>query len=263
MGTHNATENRAIEEALRQQGLFPHTSAPWQQDVLEKLLDDLSLPSDSVCLDAACGIGNNIHTLNRHCNRIIAFDRSVDAIAFAKERHQKYPPGTVSFYIDMLTAISQRDNSFDCVVCTEALEHLKDYETAISEIFRVTKTGGYAILSFQNHVNLSAPFKFIFEKIYGGNWDVWGTHGHEEGYESYLTCFQIKKAARRAGFIPVKGFGADYINAWLFWIPFLYKNYKILDAHPLLALGRIPLIKYLGMDYFMLLRKPGPQPSVS
>jgi SAM-dependent methyltransferase len=140
-------------------------------------------------------------------------------------------------------------------VCTEALEHVRDYDAVIQEIFRVVKPGGYVILSFQNHFNFSALLKFLLEKIYKKNWDAWGTHGHEEGYENYLTCFQVKRSAKKAGLVSVDEFGADYINAWLSWLPFFYRNYKILDRYPLLPLGKIPFLKYLGMDYFMLLKK--------
>lgn len=256
MGTDCTTKNRAIEETLKQKGLFPSTSAPWQQNILENLLSQVKFRDDSICLDAACGIGNNVETLLKHFKKVVAFDKSATAIGFAKERHSKYIPTTVSFEISDLESIHHNDVFFDCVVCTEALEHVFDYDAVIQEIFRVTKSGGYVILSFQNHFNLSAILKFLFEKVYKKNWDVWGTHRHEEGYENYLTCFHVKKSIKKVGFISIKEIGADYINAWLSWMPFLYKNYKILDHYPMLLLGKIPFLKYVGMDYFLLLKKP-------
>lgn len=256
MGTDYASKNRAIENTLRQKGLFSSTSAPWQQKVLKELLSQIKFQDGSICLDAASGIGNNIETLRRYFQWIVAFDKSGKAVEFSKKRHDKYIPDVVSFSISNLESLPFKDNFFDCVVCTEALEHVFDYNVAIREIFRVTKSGGYVILSFQNHFNLSAFLKFLFEKIYKKNWDVWGTHRHEEGYENYLTCFQVKGSTKKTGFILVKEFGADYINAWLSWIPFFYRNYKILDCYPLLLMGKIPLLKFLGMDYFLLLKKP-------
>ena len=255
MGTNHAAKNRAIEETLRRKGLFPSTSAPWQRKVLEALLSQVSFSNDSICLDAACGIGNNFETLLRHFHKIIAFDKSAKAIEFAKELYGENKT-RASFFVGNIESIPYPDNFFGCIVCTEALEHVPDYDRVIREIFRVTKSGGYAILSFQNHFNLSVLSKFLFEKIYKKNWDVWGTHRHKEGYENYLTCFKVKRSIKKSGFILVKEIGADYINAWFSWIPFLYRNYRILDRHPLLPLGRIPLLKYLGMDYFMLLKKP-------
>ncbi|HER25177.1 MAG TPA: class I SAM-dependent methyltransferase [Candidatus Atribacteria bacterium] len=38
------------------------------------------------------------------------------------------------------------DNFFDVIICTHVLEHVKDDQKAISELFRVLKPGGEAIL---------------------------------------------------------------------------------------------------------------------
>jgi ubiquinone/menaquinone biosynthesis C-methylase UbiE len=256
MGTNYTSKNRAIEETLRQKELFSSTSAPWQQGVLENLLSKVKFQDGSICLDAACGIGNNIETLLKYFKNIIAFDKSAKAVEFAKERQHKNKSAKISFTVGSLESMPYADNFFDCIVCTEALEHVSDYNAVIKEVFRVAKSGGYVVLSLQNHFNFSALLKFLFEKVYKKNWDVWGTHRHEEGYENYLTCFQIKKSIRKTGFISTKEFGADYINAWFSWVPFLYKNYKILDRYPMLPLGKIPILKYIGMDYFLLLKKP-------
>ncbi|MDP3800118.1 MAG: methyltransferase domain-containing protein [bacterium] len=256
MGTYHTSKNRAIEETLRQKGLFSSTSAPWQQDVLENFLSQVKFQDGSICLDAACGIGNNIETLLKYFQNIIAFDKSAKAVYFAKERQYQYKSVVIPFVVGSLESMPYADNFFDCIICTEALEHVSDYNVVIKEVFRVAKSGGYVVLSFQNHLNFSALLKFLFEKVYKKNWDVWGTHRHKEGYENYLTCFQIKKIIKKEGFNSIKEFGADYINAWFSWVPFLYKNYKILDRYPMLFLGKIPILKYVGMDYFLLLKKP-------
>jgi len=49
--------------------------------------------------------------------------------------------------------------------------------------------------------------------------------------------------------------GADYLNAWLVWLPFVYRNYKLLNKMPLFSLGKMSFIKKVGMDYFLLLQK--------
>lgn len=241
---------------MREKGLFPSTSAPWQQEILDGLLSVVTIPKDGICLDAACGIGNNTETLLGHFKKVFSFDKSVEAIEFSQRRHAKYIPQRVSFSIGSLESIPYEDALFDGIVCTEALEHVLVPHIAIEEIFRVTKSGGYVILSFQNHFNPSSILKFIFEIVLKKNWDVWNTHGHDEGYENYLTCFQVKRTVKEVGFVTVKELGADYINAWLSWAPFFYRNYRILDRYPLTPLGKLPFLKYLGMDFFILLKKP-------
>ena len=89
MGTDYTSKNRTVEGVLRQERLFPSTSAPWQQKILDNLLAQLKFRDNSVCLDAACGIGNNIETLLKYFQRIIAFDKSSKAIEFTKKRHRE------------------------------------------------------------------------------------------------------------------------------------------------------------------------------
>ncbi len=255
MRTSDAAKNRAIESELRKEGLFSSTSAPWQQNIIDDFLSSLKFKKNARCLDAACGIGNNIETLGKYFANIAAFDQSQKAIEFAKKDNSKHVFDNLTFDIGSLENIPFADNNFDCVVCTEALEHVRDYFLVIDEIYRVTKAGGFVILSFQNHFNFSFVLKFFFEKLFHRNWDVWGTHGHTNGYENYLTCFQVRDCTK-SKFKIMKELGADYINAWFSWIPFFYKNYGILNQYPLQTLGVFPVIKYFGMDYFMLLKKP-------
>ncbi len=254
MGKSYFIKNNSLEESLRSEGLFSSTSTPWQQNILNRFLSTIDLAGGSICLDAACGIGNNMQTLSKYFSKIISFDKSDKAIRFAKKLYIN--ESKVQFTVGQLESISFPDNFFNCTICTEALEHVDDYKVVIQEIYRVTKSGGYVILSFQNHFNFSTLLKFLAEKIFRKNWDVWGTHRHEEGYENYLTNFQINRFVREIGFVSLEEIGADYINAWFSWIPFFYKNYRILNKYPILPLGKIPIIKCLGMDYFLLLKKP-------
>jgi len=48
-------------------------------------------------------------------------------------------PGCVQQNIEKLTF---EDNLFDIVICSDVLEHVRDYERALSELVRVTRKGG-------------------------------------------------------------------------------------------------------------------------
>lgn len=254
MGANRTSENRPLENELRNRGLFPNTSAPWQQAILDGMLSKVSFNQRIICLDAACGIGNNIDTLSGYFNTIHGCDKSKNAVEFAMQRYfdQK---GRIFLKTGDIQSLDYSDGFFDFVICTEALEHVKDHKKALNELYRVAKPNSYTIVSFQNHFNLSAVLKFFLEKISKKNWDAWGTHGYDGGYENYLTCFEVRSAVKDCGFTIENEFGADYINAWLSWVPYFYRNYKILNKYPVLSLGRIPILKFLGMDYFMLLKK--------
>lgn len=246
-------ENRALENRLRELSLFPNTSAPWQQLILDDLLQ--LVPEGTNCVDAACGIGNNTATLLGRFKQIVAFDRSHAALNFGRSRRAEFG-SRVAFLRGELERIPLRDKGYDCVVCTEALEHVEDVQAVISELYRIVRTGGHAIISFQNHLNIAALQKYTAERRNGRNWDAWGTHGHEGGYENYLTCLKVRRLVKETGFKAVHQVGADYLNAWLSWLPGLRQNYRILDRCPMRVLGRVPLVKCVGMDYFMVLEKP-------
>jgi len=255
MQKSNTSKDRKIEQKLKKLGLFPSTSAPWQQKIINKFLSNVVIKKNDTCLDIACGIGNNVGTIICYFNLIRGIDKSEKALKYAKNRYKNINNIKISFDVKDLFSLSSEKRYYNCVICTEALEHVVDYQKAICEIYSVTKRGGYAIISFQNHFNLATFYKIIYEKFFKKNWDAWGTHSHKDGYENYLNCFQMKKAIKKSGFTTISEIGADYLNAWFFWIPFLYKNYKILNKFPLFIFGEMPVVKYLGMDYFILLKK--------
>ncbi len=53
------------------------------------------------------------------------------------------------------------DNKFDMVMCNHVLEHVPDDRKAISEIFRVLKKGGSAILQVPTAIPWNIPMKML------------------------------------------------------------------------------------------------------
>jgi len=58
-----------------------------------------------------------------------------------------------------ITNLEMKDNLYDVVICNHVLEHIIDDEIAISEIYRVLKPGGWAILQ----VPISASLEKTYE----------------------------------------------------------------------------------------------------
>jgi len=52
----------------------------------------------------------------------------------------------LAMYTEDLTKLSFKDNTFDAILCYHILEHIENDKKAISELFRVLKPGGWAIL---------------------------------------------------------------------------------------------------------------------
>lgn len=97
-------------------------------------------------LDIGCGSGYLGFLLKKDFPEIsiIGFDISETAIAQINSYEKAY---TLS--LDN-SDIPEADNSFDVVVCAEVIEHIYDIDHCLTEIKRVLKPGGKAIITTPN-----------------------------------------------------------------------------------------------------------------
>lgn len=99
-------------------------------------------------LDAGCGNGFLLQILSKNKKlKLTGFDLSPGRIKISKKNAPK-----AKIYQDSIYKISQKDMSFDTVLCLEVIEHIKDYKKAISEILRVAKKR--AIISVPYNENI-------------------------------------------------------------------------------------------------------------
>ena len=115
--------------------------------------------------DIGCGSGHGCEILKASgAASVQGADISKSAIAFAR----KHFFNSAKFSIQGITDLSLfRDNSFDLVVSSEVLEHIKEYgkeRRAISEIKRITRPGGIVVLGTPNS-ELLGGHGFYFDEI--------------------------------------------------------------------------------------------------
>ena len=87
--------------------------------------------------------------------------KEADVLHFAPEKHiahcielckpKRYLKGDINparkgIEVVDVTSIEEDDKTFDVILCNHVLEHVQDDEKALSELFRVLKPGGMAIL---------------------------------------------------------------------------------------------------------------------
>ncbi len=101
--------------------------------------------------DIGCGSGYGCEILkNRGAERVSGADISIESIRFARSRYGDL----VDFSIQGITDLKEYQNgSFDVAVCSEVLEHIKEYRLenrAIVELKRIVRTGGLLIIGTPN-----------------------------------------------------------------------------------------------------------------
>jgi len=94
-----------------------------------------------------------------------------------------------------ITQIQFPDDSFDAIICNHVLEHVVDDQKAMSELYRILKPGGWAILQ----VPLSATLKRTYE-----DFSITSTEGREDafGQGDHVRIYaeDYKDRLARAGF---------------------------------------------------------------
>lgn len=100
-----------------------------------------SLKSGSKVLDVGAGTTPYRH-LFKHCHYTSQDFKLYDGLKLG---------GTIEYgsidIVSDITAIPVEDSSFDCVICTEVLEHVLDPMRAINEMTRLLKSGGRILLT--------------------------------------------------------------------------------------------------------------------
>ena len=99
-------------------------------------------------LDLASGEGYGAEILSREAAFVCGVDADEAAVRHASE---KYSRPNLRFLQGALTDVPIPEvNSFDVVVCFEAIEHIREHEELICEVKRLLKPGGIFIVSTPN-----------------------------------------------------------------------------------------------------------------
>jgi len=104
-------------------------------------------------LDVGCGFGGAVVALPRFGARCIGVDMSLNELALCRKRLELHGCDSDILRGDAF-GLPFRTESFDIVICTEVLEHIRDKSGLIAELSRVLKKGGLLYLSFPNFMSL-------------------------------------------------------------------------------------------------------------
>lgn len=116
--------------------------------------DRLGIGPSSKVIDVGCGAGRHAFEAYRRGADVVAFDRdeaelrSVDTILRAMAEAGEAPAGaSAKVVVGDALKLPYADETFDCVIASEILEHIPDDDVAIAELIRVLKAGGTLAVS--------------------------------------------------------------------------------------------------------------------
>ena len=109
---------------------------------IERRLTELPVESIANVLELGCGIGNVAAYLAQHYSmRVWGTDTDPAQIKIARQRH---PETThLTYRVEDAANLSFEDADFDLVVSQNVFHHMVKWQTAVREVARVLRSGGY------------------------------------------------------------------------------------------------------------------------
>ena len=118
----------------------------FEENLKYKVLSKVDI-KDKVVADLGCGSGFISLALSGEAAVVFSVDNSVNMLKVLKKSSQEKNLNNIYPLKSSLVDISLFDESLDVVFINMALHHIKEAEVAISEMYRMLKKGGTAVIS--------------------------------------------------------------------------------------------------------------------
>jgi 2-polyprenyl-3-methyl-5-hydroxy-6-metoxy-1,4-benzoquinol methylase len=151
-------------------------------------------------LEIGFGAGVYLRALANHYKEVVGTDLNQGQLEYARARTADL--ANLHVLIDDITDSRLPAHSFDLVLCSEVLEHIRDVSRAIAGLRRVVAPGGFLIVSTpQRHsiMELACKLALMPGVINVVRW-VYGEAVLETGHVSLMTERQMMAALDLAGF---------------------------------------------------------------
>jgi ubiquinone/menaquinone biosynthesis C-methylase UbiE len=163
----------------------------------------LKFKPHSLVLDAGCGSGRHLRALAKLSNlNIIGIDKNSSDLNDALTGLENMPDALSDNYLVSRADIKKlpfASASFDCVICSEVLEHIPDHENALKELVRILKPQGDLVVSVP---------RYFSEKIC---WLISPAYSSEEG--GHIRIYKKKKLQKILANQGIKCWKINYKHA--------------------------------------------------
>lgn len=202
-------------------------------------------------LDVGCGQGRHSFGAYMHTDiEVVGVDMGLPDVLKAKQNfnqfNEKNDSKSCNFFVTNAKNLPFKNNEFDHIVCSEVLEHIIDYESALKEIKRVLKPGGTFALSVP---------KYFPEWIC---WKLSKDYRNEPG--GHVRIFKYKKLkedVKSLGFEFKKRHWAHALHSPYWWLQCLFwetkeKSFLIKSYHSFLVwdMTKNPLVTKI-LEYLL------------
>jgi len=136
-----------------------------------------------------CGSQDEMSIINKKCEGF-GIDISEKAIKKSRKEHPRF-----SYCISDATQLPLRENSFDCVVCSEVIEHVQENAKILSEVRRILRGGGIFIVTTPNWISWYGLLRKTAEKALHRPF----TSGNQP-VDNWATPYSLKKKLKKHGF---------------------------------------------------------------
>ncbi len=171
-----------------------------RRDWLLAKIADCARERPGRALEIGFGAGVYLRALANHYNEVVGTDLNQSQLEHARARNADL--ANLHVLIDDITDSHLPAHSFDLVLCSEVLEHIRDTNRAIAGIRRVVAPGGLLIVSTpQRHSLMELACKLAFMPgVINLVRRVYGEAVFETGHLSLMTEQQMTSALESAGF---------------------------------------------------------------
>ena len=107
----------------------------------------LPVRTGDLILDLGCGEGRHVFAAACHLDaNVFGVDLNKEDLLSAKRKEKEViirDGSAAEFIVSDALCLPFEDDCFDAVICSEVLEHVRDYQSVLKEIGRVLRSGGF------------------------------------------------------------------------------------------------------------------------
>lgn len=176
--------------------------------------DRIGVGPGTTVIDVGCGAGRHAFEAYRRGADVVAFDQDkpalseVETMFAAMSAEGQVPAGAAATTMagDAL-GLPFPDDSFDCVIASEILEHVPEDERAIAELVRVARPGGSVVVTVP---------RWLPERVCWLLSDAY--HEVEGGHVRIYRGDELRDKLRAAGLRPLASEHAHALHAPYWWL---------------------------------------------